>query len=107
LSGFSSSGHGTSSWHGESGSVEFARHSPPRAQYEGQRSCSFELVRSYGPRSSFRGFRAPLARREWFPHGGFNSSGDGRMGPRFGAHGRFDAHFGMNARMDHANPTLE
>jgi hypothetical protein len=32
--------------------------------------------------------------------GGFSSSGDGRMGQRFGTHGR-------NARMDHANPTLE
>jgi hypothetical protein len=29
------------------------------------------------------------------------------MGLRFGARGRFDAHFGRNARMDRANPTLE
>jgi hypothetical protein len=29
------------------------------------------------------------------------------MGSRFGARGRFDAHFGRIAKMDRANPTLE
>jgi hypothetical protein len=39
---FSSFGRGTGGWRGESGGVEFARCSPPRAQYEGGRSRSFE-----------------------------------------------------------------
>jgi hypothetical protein len=59
---FSSFGHGTSIWHGEPGGVEFARRSPPRAQYEIGRSHSFDSQRGYIPWSSFHGARTPPAR---------------------------------------------
>jgi hypothetical protein len=59
---FNPFGHCVGGWLGESGGVEFARRSPSRAQYEVGRSRSFESQRSYGPWSSFRGFRASPAR---------------------------------------------
>jgi hypothetical protein len=53
-------------------------------------SRNFELERSNGPRSSFRGFRSPLARHGWFPRGHFRG-------------GSADGHDDMVC----ANPTLE
>jgi hypothetical protein len=41
---------------------QFARRSPPRAQYKGGRSRSFEMERRNGPRSSFCRFCPPSAR---------------------------------------------
>jgi hypothetical protein len=90
---FSSFGHGTGGWHGESGGVQFARRSTPRVQYNGGRSRSFELERSNEPWSSFHGFRSPPARQGWFPRGG------SRGGFRGGSFDRCDD-------MVCANPTL-
>jgi hypothetical protein len=46
---FGSSGHGSSGSYGEFAGGQFARRSPPRAQYEGGRSRSFEMERRNGP----------------------------------------------------------
>jgi hypothetical protein len=54
-SGFSSGGHGSGGWQGESAGGKFARRSPPRAQYGDGRSRSFEMERRDGSRSSFHG----------------------------------------------------
>jgi hypothetical protein len=62
---------GVDVWHGESGGGQIARRSAPCVQYDGGRSRSFEMERKNGPRSSFCGFRYPLARQGWFPSGGY------------------------------------
>jgi predicted acylesterase/phospholipase RssA len=50
--GFGSGGRGSGGWCADG---QFARRSPPRAQYEGGRSRSSKMERRNGPRSSFRG----------------------------------------------------
>jgi hypothetical protein len=47
---------------GYHGSVEFARRSPPRDQYEFGRGRGFESQRGYGPLAFFRGTRTPPMR---------------------------------------------
>jgi hypothetical protein len=59
---FGSGGRGSGGWYGKSVGGQFAKRSPPRSQYEGGRSCSFEMERRNGPQSSFRGFHPPPAR---------------------------------------------
>jgi hypothetical protein len=86
---FGSGGRGFDGLAGEFSGGQFARHSPPRAQYGYGRSHSFQLERRDGPRFSFRGF-GPLVRESWFPRGGV----------RGGSFGRKDG-------LDCANPTFE
>jgi hypothetical protein len=50
---FGSGGRGFGGWSREFVGGQFARRSPPRAQYGGGRSRSFEMERTNGPRSSF------------------------------------------------------
>jgi hypothetical protein len=73
---------------------QFARRSPPCAQYEGGRSHKFDMVRRNGPQYSFRGFRPPQAIEGWFPRSGYHG------GIRGGSFDRRDV-------LDCANPTLE
>jgi hypothetical protein len=68
---FVSEGRGSGGWSGEFAGGQFARHSPPRAQYRDGRSRSFEMETRDGPRSSFRGFGPPPVREGWFPHSGY------------------------------------
>jgi hypothetical protein len=49
---FSSGGCGFDGWYGKSAGGQFARRSPPRAQYGDGKSLSFEMERRNGPRSS-------------------------------------------------------
>jgi hypothetical protein len=91
---FGSFGCGTGGLHGESCGGQFARRSPPCAQYDGGRSRSFELGRRNEPQSSFCGFRSPPTRQGWFPSGG------SRGGFRGGSLDRCDD-------MVCANPILE
>jgi hypothetical protein len=67
---FGSGGRGSGVLAGEFAKGQFARCSPPRAQYGNGRSRSFQLERRDGPRFSFRGFGPPPVREGWFPHGG-------------------------------------
>jgi hypothetical protein len=69
---FGSGGRGSGGWSRESAGGQFARCSPPRAQYVNGRSHSFELERRYGPQFSFRGFGPPPVREGWFPHSGYH-----------------------------------
>jgi hypothetical protein len=76
-SGFSSGGHGSGGWHGESTQYGwlggmFARRSPPRAQYGDGTSHSFEMERRNSLRSSFRVFGPPPTREGWFPRTGYH-----------------------------------
>jgi hypothetical protein len=73
---------------------QFARRSPPCAQYGDARSRSFKMERRDGPRFSFRGFGPPLGREGWFPRSGY------RGGVRGGSFDRRDA-------LERANPTFE
>jgi hypothetical protein len=50
---FGSGGRGSGVWSREFAGGQFARHSPPRAQYGDGRSRSFELERRDGPRFPF------------------------------------------------------
>jgi hypothetical protein len=59
---FGSGGHGSGGWSGVFAGGQFARRSPPHAQYGDGRSRSFEMERRNGPRSSFRGFGPPPVR---------------------------------------------
>jgi hypothetical protein len=95
--GFSSFGCGTDGSRFESGGVEFTRRSPPRDQYEFGRGRNFESQRGYEPRFPFCGTRTPLARREWFSHGG----------SRFDRFNEMDCSFDRRSRMDVANPIFE
>jgi hypothetical protein len=91
---FVSGGRGSGGWSGESAGGQFARRSPPRAQYGDGRICSFEMKRRDNPRFSFHGFGSPSGREGWFPHSGY------RGGVRGGRFGRRDV-------LDRANPTFE
>jgi hypothetical protein len=91
---FGSGGRGSGGWDGEFTGGQFARRSPPRAQYGNVRSRSFELERRDGPRFSFCGFGPSLGREGWFPHSGYHG------GVRGGGFGRKDG-------LDCANPTFE
>jgi hypothetical protein len=71
---FGSGGRGFGGWLRKSTGGQFARRFPPRAQYEGGRSRSFEMERRNGPRSSFHDFRPPPARQGWFSSGGYCGS---------------------------------
>jgi hypothetical protein len=51
---FVSSGRGPGGWSGESAGGQFARRSPPRAQYGNGRSRSFEMERRDDPRFSLQ-----------------------------------------------------
>jgi hypothetical protein len=93
-SGFSSGGRGVGGWSGESAGGQFARRSPPIAQYRDGKSRSFEMERRDGPLFSFRGFGPPPGREGWFPHGGYR--GDVRS-----------CSFGRKDVLDCANPTFE
>jgi hypothetical protein len=53
---FGSGGRGSSVWAREFVGGQYARRSPPRAQYGDGRSRSFEMERRDGPRYFFRGF---------------------------------------------------
>jgi hypothetical protein len=87
-------GCGSGGWAGEFAGGQFARRSPPRAQYGDVRGRSFELERRDGPRFSFRGFGPPPVREGWFPYSGY------RGGVRGGSFGRKDG-------LECANPTFE
>jgi hypothetical protein len=50
---FVAGGRGSGGWFGEFACGQFARRSPPRAQYEDGRSCGFEVERRNDPWSSF------------------------------------------------------
>jgi hypothetical protein len=91
---FVSGGRGSGGWSGEFAGVQFARRSPPCAQYGDVRSRSFEMERSNDPRSFFRGFGPPLVREGWFSCSGY------RGGVRGGSFDRRDV-------LECANPTLE
>jgi hypothetical protein len=91
---FGSVGRGSSGWAGEFVGGQFARRSPPHAQYGDGRSRSFELERRDGPRLSFHGFGPPPVREGWFPHSGYHG----------GVHGD---RFGRKDGLDCANPNFE
>jgi hypothetical protein len=91
---FGSGGSGSSGWAGEFVGGQFARRSPPRAQYGDGRIRVFEIERRDSPRFSFRGFGPPSGREGWFPHSGY----------RGGVHG---GSFGRKDGLDCANPTFE
>jgi hypothetical protein len=91
---FGSGGRGSGGWAGEFAGGQFARHSPPCAQYEDGRSRSFEMERRDGPQFVFRCFGSPLVREGWFPHSGYR----GRV------HG---GSFCWKDGLDCANPTFE
>jgi hypothetical protein len=75
---FGSGGRGSGGWAGEFARGQFARRSPPRAQYRNGRSRSFELVRRDDPRFSFCGFGPPPVREGRFPRGGVRGGSFGR-----------------------------
>jgi hypothetical protein len=87
---FGSGGCGSGGLAGEFAGGQFARHSPPRAQYGNGRSRSFEMERRDSPWFSFCGFGPPLVREGWFPCGGVRGGSFGRKGV-----------------LDCANPTFE
>jgi hypothetical protein len=91
---FGSGGRGSAGWAEEFAGGQFARSSPPRAQYGDGRIRGFKIERRDGPRFSFRGFSPPPGREGWFPHGGY------RGGVCGGSFGRKDV-------LDCANPTFE
>jgi hypothetical protein len=91
---FGFGGRGSGGWSGEFVGGQFARRSPPRAQYGDGRIHSFEMERRDGPRALFRGFGPPPGREGWFPHGGY------RGGVRGGS-------FGRKHGLVCANPTFE
>jgi hypothetical protein len=91
---FGSGGSGSGGWAGEFVGGQFARRSPPRAQYGDGRIRVFEIERRDSPRFSFRGFGPPSGREGWFPHSGY----------RGGVHG---GSFGRKDGLDCANPTFE
>jgi hypothetical protein len=87
-------GRGSVGWAREFAGGQFARRSPPRAQYGDGRIRSFEMERRDGPLAFFRGFGPPLGREGWFPHSGY----------RGGVHG---GSFGRKDGLVFANPTFE
>jgi hypothetical protein len=91
---FVAGGRGSGGLSGEFSGGQLDSHSAPRAQYGDGRSCSFEVERRDGPRSSFRGFGPPRVRDGWFFRSGYLG------GVRGGSFGRRDV-------LACANPTLE
>jgi hypothetical protein len=91
---FGSGGRGSGGWSGKFAGGQFARCSPPRAQYGDGRSRSFEMERRDNPQFSFRGFGPPPGREGWIPRSGY------RGGVRGGSFDRRDA-------LECANPTFE
>jgi hypothetical protein len=91
---FGSGGCGSGGWSGGFAGGQFARRSPPHAQYEDGRSRSFEMERRNHSRSSFCGFDPPPVREGLFPRSGY----------RDGVHG---GSFDMRDVLDCANPTSE
>jgi hypothetical protein len=83
-------GRGSGGWAGVFAGGQFARRSPPRAQYGNGRSRSFKLDRRDSLRFSFRGFGPPPVIDGWIPCDGV----------RGGSFGRKDV-------LDCANPTFE
>jgi hypothetical protein len=81
---FGSGSRGSSGWAREFAGGQFARRSPPRAQYGDGRIHTLEMERRDGPRAFFHGFGPPPGREGWFPHGGY------RGGVRGGSFGRKD-----------------
>jgi hypothetical protein len=78
---FVSGGRGFGGWAGEFAGGQFARRSPPRAQYRDGSGRSFDMERRDGPRFSFRGFGPPPVRERWFPYSGYRG---GVCGGSFG-----------------------
>jgi hypothetical protein len=91
---FVSGGRGSSGWAGECAGGQFARRSPPRAQYGDGMIHSFEMEKRDSLRAFFCGFGPPPGREGWFPHGGYCG------GVRRGSFGRKDG-------LVCANPTFE
>jgi hypothetical protein len=87
-------GRGSGGWAGEFAGGQFARRSPPRAQYGEGRIHSFENERRDSSQAFFPGFGPPPGREGWFPHGGY------RGGVHRGSFGRKDG-------LVCANPTFE
>jgi hypothetical protein len=69
---FGSGSRGSGGWAGEFAGGQFARRSPPRAQYGDGRIHSFEMEKRDSPRAFFRGLGPPSGREGWFPHGGYS-----------------------------------
>jgi hypothetical protein len=90
---FGSGGRGSGGWVGEFAGGQFARRSPPRAQYGDGRIRSFEMERRDSPQAFFCGFGPPPGREGWFPHSGY----------RGGVHG---GSFGRKDCLVCANPTF-
>jgi hypothetical protein len=101
---FGSRGRGSGGWSREFADGQFARRSPPRAQYGDGRSRSLELERRDGPRFSFRGFGPPLVSEGWFPRNGYHGGVEfaGRSPPRdqyeFGRGRSFESQKGYRPR---------
>jgi hypothetical protein len=91
---FGFGGRGSGGWAGEFAGDQFARLSPPCAQYGDGRIHSFEMERRNNPWAFFHGFGPPPGREGWFPLGGY------RGGVRGGSFGRKDG-------LVCANPTFE
>jgi hypothetical protein len=70
-----SGGRGSGGWAGKGAGGQFARRSPPRAQYGDRRGHSFELERKDVPRAFLRVFGPPPGRERWFPQGSFGAGG--------------------------------
>jgi hypothetical protein len=75
---FVSGGRGSGGWARKFAGGQFARRSPPRAQYGDGRIRSFEMERRDSPRVFFRGFGPPPGREDWFPRGGVRGGSLGR-----------------------------
>jgi hypothetical protein len=95
---FGLGGRGSGGWSGEFADGQFARRSPPRAQYGDGRGRSLELERRDGPRFSFCGFGPSLISEGRFPHNGYHG------GSRFD---RMDRYIDRHGRINIANPTFE
>jgi hypothetical protein len=91
---FVSGGRGSGGWVGEFAGGQFARRSPPHAQYGNGKGRSFELKRRDVPRAFFRGFSPPPVREGWFPHAGYRGGVSG-------------VSFGRKDGLVGANPTFE
>jgi hypothetical protein len=91
---FGSGGRGSGGWSGKFAGGQFARHSPPCAQYGDGRIRSFEKERRDSPRVFVRGFGPPPGREVWLPYGAYHG------GVRGSSFGRKDG-------LVCANPTIE
>jgi hypothetical protein len=75
---FGSGGRGFGGWAGEFAGGQFARCSPPLAQYGDMRIHSFEMEKRDNPWAFFRGFGSPPGREGWFPLGDVRGGSFGR-----------------------------